>query len=86
MYLLLNIYFATWELIKGTHANPGINITAVLQYVMFILVIVIIQPPVHAYFGYEYKYCCYVKYPASSKLWFTHREKTYLESCFQCYM
>jgi len=43
---------------------------------MFVLVIIIMQLPVHAYFVYENKYCFYVKYPASAKLWFTQREKT----------
>lgn len=49
-------------------ANAGIDVTAVSQY---------IQLPVHAYFCYENKYCFYVKYPASSKLCYTQREKIF---------
>ena len=45
-----------------------------LQYIRFILIIIIIIQ-LHVHFGYENKFCCYLKYPASSTLWFTERER-----------
>ena len=80
LILLLNIYVAIGEQIEGTHANPGINVTAVSQYIVFILVIIITQLPVHAYLGYENNYCVYTRmnYSASYKLWFTQRENIFV--------